>query len=206
MERPSLLSGRQCLTRQTFGWCPSTKRPDLTARRNGRRPVPPRPRPHRTPGGRTGRVKPTTGRRVGVTRAARPSLADVYIDKVLPLGVGAGHRVGIQNLPAGGPTPQTAEYRCRYRSRTCKLWCGIHRRGLDAAVLDKYLSITLSNTEVLSPEIRNIYKINVSLLLPSTSARLQAGGHGLIKWQSLASHHQFVTGVTYRSVTCLPAI
>ena len=81
----------------------------------------------------------------------------------------------------------------------------VHRRGLDAAVLDKYLSITLSNTEVLSPEIRNIYKINVSLLLPSTSARLQAGGHGLIEWQSLASHHQFVTGVTYRSVTCLPA-
>ena len=45
----------------------------------------------------------TAGRRVGVTRAARPSLAGVYIDKVLPLGVGAGHRVGIQNLPAGGP-------------------------------------------------------------------------------------------------------
>ena len=72
-------------------------------------------------------------------------------------------------------------------------------------MLDKYLPITLSRQEYLSPEIRNIYKINVSLLLPSTSARLQAGGHGLIEWQSLASHHQFVTGVTYRSVTCLPA-
>ena len=41
--------------------------------------------------------------------------------------------------------------------------------------------------------------------MPSTSARLQAGGHGLIEWQSLASHHQFVTGVTCGSVTCLPA-
>ena len=60
-------------------------------------------------------MKPTTGRRVGVTRAARPSLADVTYHKVLPHGVGAGHRVGIQNLPAGGPPtadrrPQTADF------------------------------------------------------------------------------------------------
>ena len=56
-------------------------------------------------------MKPTTGRRVGATRAARPSLADVYIDKVLPHGVGAGHRVGMQNLPTGGPPPQTGQDR-----------------------------------------------------------------------------------------------
>ena len=55
-------------------------------------------------------MKPTTGRRVGVTRAARPSLADVDFDKVLPFGVGAGHRVGIQNRPAGRPPPQTADH------------------------------------------------------------------------------------------------
>ena len=59
--------------------------------------------PHRTPGGRTGRVKPTTGRRVGVTRAARPALADVNYHKVLPLGVGAGHRVGIPSGAAVTP-------------------------------------------------------------------------------------------------------
>ena len=61
------------------------------------------PQPHRTPGGRTGRVKPTTGRRVGVTRAARPALADVDYHKVLPLGVGAGHRVGIPSGAAVTP-------------------------------------------------------------------------------------------------------
>ena len=33
----------------------------------------------------------------------------------------------------------------------------------------------------------------------------KAGGHGLIEWQSWASHHQFVTGVTCRSATRLPA-
>ena len=66
-------------------------------------------------------MKPTTGRRVGVTRAARPSLADVYIDKVLPLGVGAGHRVGIQNPPAGGPPPQTADT-IKERDAACQTW------------------------------------------------------------------------------------
>ena len=73
--------------------------------------------------GRTGRVKPATGRRVGVTRAARPSLADVPYHKVLPHGVGAGHRVGIQNRPAGRPPtadrrPLTPEDEAQNNSRS----------------------------------------------------------------------------------------
>ena len=31
-----------------------------------------------------------------------PLITDVYYVKVLPTGGGAGHRVGIQNAPAGG--------------------------------------------------------------------------------------------------------
>ena len=42
-----------------------------------------------------------------------PPLTDVYIDKVLPLGVGAGHRVGIQNSPAGGRTTTADRRRVR---------------------------------------------------------------------------------------------
>ena len=60
----------------------------------------------------------------------------------------------------------------------------VHQRGLDAAVLDKYLPITLSNTGLSLTRDKIETFINVSLPLPSTSARLQAGGHGLIKWQS----------------------
>ena len=58
-------------------------------------------------------MKPTTGRRVGVTRAARPALADVNYHKVLPLGVGAGHRVGIPSGAAvtpNGSARKTARY------------------------------------------------------------------------------------------------